>query len=177
MPTILTLAAMLCSGGVPSIASLAEGRHGHHGHSSGHSSGMNPGWLLDDAGNAWVAVELLSKTDLVLELDGLHARWPGMGGSAALITSGIVLVLVGLGFTVAGLVQTLVTGMVTWVLGVGLGAVGLGIVLFIVGVSTFLSVSDTRSRYDYRIKQLEQRLQVLDKATLGPVPSLPLARF
>ena len=170
MSLALTLVALLCTGG----------HHGHHGgHSSSSGATFEPGWLLDDAGKAWVAVELLSRADLELEVNTLHARWPGMGGVAALITAGIVLGVVGVGFTIAGIVQTLVTGMVTWVLGVGLGALGTGVLLIILGAIDFLAVFDQRNRYDYRIKQLEQRLDQLEKVGRAPSPSqgLMLTRF
>ncbi len=61
----LSLAAMLC-GGVPSIGALAEGH--------------DPSWLVDDEGKPWVATSSLSRAELMLELEVLHARWRGVGG-------------------------------------------------------------------------------------------------
>jgi hypothetical protein len=184
MSLALTLTVALCGGAVPSVASLAEAHHSHH--SSGSSSdapfaGLDAGWmLLDDAGKAWVAVELLSRADLAFELEGLRARFPGMGGPTALIIIGAVLVLTGAVLSIVGLVQTLVTSIFAWTLGVGLGSLGLGVVLLIVGVASLASSTATRTRYNYRMKELANRLEVLDRqstAPTGPSPSLLFARF
>ena len=176
----LALVAVLCSSGVPSVSDLVEGHHSHHSSLGGSSSSLelDPGWLLDDDGLPWVAVELLSRADLRLHIDGLRARVPGMGGVAALITSGVILVLVGVGFSIGGLVQTLLTGIFAWTLGVGLGALGLGILLIVLGAVDLVWVGNTRLRYEHRLRELEARLQVLDKLTLeGPKPAFMLARF
>lgn len=173
---LLALVAVLAS--VPSVGSLVEaGHHGHHSLGSGGNGLPDPSWLLDDAGKAWVAVELLTRAELLLEIDHLQARMPGMGGVAALVTSGIVLVLVGVGFTIAGLVQVAVTGMVTWVLGVGLGALGIGVVLLILAVVDSVAILETRNRYDYRLARLRDQLGKVTQLQVGPSPTLTLARF
>lgn len=126
----------------------------------------DPSWLLDDEGKPWVSATLLSRAELVLELEVLHARWRGVGGAGAMLTAGFFLFLTGGVFTVVGVVAA-ISGSFFWPILPAVAALLVGVGLVVWGISDLISIGREQARRRYRIRELEGALVVIDGVTIA----------
>lgn len=148
-----------------------------------HANEPDPAWLLDDDGKPWSPLEEMTREQVLAELTFLRGKTPGIGGPLLLIVIGGLTFFTGVGFTIGGIVSTLVSTAISWALYVGLGGIVLGVVLVVAGVIRFGQIARSSTRYQYRIEQLEHRLETLDQMVehsaqrMAPAAMFELARF
>ena len=110
------------------------------------------------AGKAWIAVDLLTKAEILAEIELLTAKQRGFGRPTFLLVTAFFVVLVGAIVSIAGGISLF------------LGAPIVTLVAAILGIADALAVVANQNRYGYRIGELKRRREALDSVTRAPFP-------